>query len=417
MFIFAKLTKNMKPEAFIASKIFSLSPERVSTLVMRITLVSVALGVAVMIISLAIVIGFKNQIRDKVIGFVAPIQIESLDHNESLQQSAIQLDSAMIDKLLEIDGVRKIQAVAKKAGIVKTEDQIQGVVLKGVTADYNWEYFAPKIVAGKLPAIEADNSSLDVMISKSLADKLLLNPGDYLRMWFVDGNEKARGRRFLISGIYETGLVEFDERYVFGDLSQIRKLNNWSADEAGSLEVLLVENASATKINESIYFSLPVNLTSYTAITSYPYIFDWLNLQDMNVIIIIILMVMVSGITVISMLLMMVIERTSMIGVLKAMGAGNRMIRRLFLWYSVKLLLYGLLFGNAIGLGFAVFQMKTGLLKLPAESYYLSTVPIDLQCSSILLVNFGAGLIWFIMLVIPSYIINRIKPATAIKFS
>ncbi|MCK9450079.1 MAG: ABC transporter permease [Bacteroidales bacterium] len=407
----------MRPEAFIASKIFSLSPDKVSTLVMRITLLSVTIGVAVMLISLAIVIGFKNQIRDKVIGFVAPIQIESLDHNESLQQSAISIDSVLISSILQIDGVKSIQAVAEKAGIIKTEDQIQGVVLKGVEAAYNWSYFQSKIIDGRLPDLQNDERSLEVLISKSLSDKLMLKIGDPLRMWFVSGNEKARGRKFVVSGIYETGLVEFDDRYVFGDLNQIRRLNNWNPNEAGSLEVLLHQNESATAINESVYFSLPVNLTSYTAISSYPHIFDWLNLQDMNVIIIITLMVMVSGITVVSLLLMMVIERTSMIGILKALGASNAMIRRLFLIHSVKLLMYGLLAGNFLGIGFAIFQQQTGFFKLPAESYYLSTVPIDLQLSSVLLVNLGAGMIWFLMLLIPSFIINGIKPASAIKFS
>ncbi len=407
----------MRPEAFIASKIFSLSPDKVSTLVMRITLLSVSIGVAVMLISLAIVVGFKNQIRDKVIGFVAPIQIESLDQNESLQQSAIQLDSVMINSILALEGVKNIQAVAEKAGIIKTEDQIQGVVLKGVDASYNWSYFQSKIIEGNLPNFQEEERSLEVLISKSLSDKLLLKTGDPLRMWFVDGNEKARGRKFLVSGIYETGLVEFDDRYVFGDINQIRRLNNWTKTEAGNIEVLLTQNSSATAINELIYFSLPVNLTSFTAFSSYPHIFDWLNLQDMNVIIIIILMVMVSGITVISLLLMMVIERTSMIGILKAMGASNQMIRRLFLLHSVKLLVYGLLAGNVLGLGFALFQAKTGFFELPAESYYLSTVPIDLQLSSVLLVNLGAGIIWFFMLLIPSFIINSIKPASAIKFS
>lgn len=407
----------MRPEAFIASKIFSLSPDKVSTLVMRITLLSITIGVAVMLISLAIVVGFKNQIRDKVIGFVAPIQIESLDQNESLQQSAIQLDSVLIENILKLDGVKGVQAVAEKAGIIKTEDQIQGVVLKGVDANYNWSYFQSKIIEGKIPDYQDEARSVEVLISKSLSNKLLIKVGDPLRMWFVDGNEKARGRRFTVSGIYETGLVEFDERYVFGDISQIRRLNNWAETEAGNIEVLLEENSSATTLNELIYFSLPVNLTSFTAFSSYPHIFDWLNLQDMNVIIIIILMVMVSGITVISMLLMMVIERTSMIGILKAMGASNQMIRRLFLLYSAKLLFYGLLAGNALGIGFAVFQQQTGFLKLPAESYYLSTVPIDLQLLSVILINLGAGIIWFLMLLIPSFVINKIKPASAIKFS
>jgi len=392
MLIFAKGTKKMRPEAFIASRIFSLSSKKISTTVMRIALLSVALGVGVMIISVSIVIGFKKQIREKVIGFVAPIHISLLDNNESIENKPVNLTPELIDFILHVEGVHRIQPVATKAGIVKTEAQIQGIIFKGVDKDYDWDFFEEKLLVGKIPEITGENRSTDVLISKHIANKLLLQNGDELRVWFIDENQQARGRKFEIVGIYETGL------------------------EAGTIEVWLDKDANVDKVNEDIYFGLPVDLASYTASASYPHIFDWLNLQDMNVVIIIILMVLVSGITMISMLLIIILERTSMIGLLKTMGANNRFVRNIFLFHSTKVLFRGLLAGNVIGVGFCILQFYSGILKLPSESYYLSVVPIDLNVNNILLINFGTLVLWFIMLLIPTAVINRILPARSIKF-
>ncbi|MBG0781895.1 MAG: ABC transporter permease [Bacteroidales bacterium] len=407
----------MRLEAFIASRIFSLSPDKVSTLVMRITLVSVTLAVAVMLVSMAVVIGFKQQIRDKVLGFVAPLQITTLDRNESLQQTPFVIDDQLLKQIHALDGVVHTQAVAEKAGIIKTDDQIQGIVLKGVDNNYNWDYFKAALKQGVLPDIQHSITSNDVLLSANLARKLSLEVGDDLRVWFVDDKERPRGRKFSVSGIYETGLVEFDERFVLADLRHIIKLNGWEDNQAGVLEVLLDSKTDPEEVYDQIYFSLPVHLTATTAMASYPHIFDWLNLQDMNVVIIILLMTLVSGITIISMLLIMVIERTAMIGMLKAMGAGAGQIRRLFLVYSARLLTYGLIAGNLLGLGFIYFQGKTGFLTLPVESYYIDKVPVELGWWHILIINLGSAVVWFFMLLIPSLVIDRIKPARAIRFS
>ena len=407
----------MKPEAFIASRIFTLSKKHMSSNVMRLALVSVALGISVMIVSVSIVIGFKNQIREKVIGFVAPIQIKLLDNNESIENTALTFSQDLNDSLKKISAIDHIQLVAYKAGIVKTDDQIQGIVFKGVDNNFSWPFFQSKLISGRIPDFQQGSRSNEVIISSYIANKLLLKTGDALRVWFVDTDQQARGRRFDITGIYETGLFEFDERYVLGDLEQIRKLNNWNDEDAGAVEVWLNDKAPVDQVNNQIYFSLPVNMASYTADELYPHIFDWLSLQDMNVIIIIILMVLVSGITMISMLLIIILERTAMIGLLKTMGASNRFVQRIFLVHSSRILLTGLIMGNIIGIGICLLQQTTGIAKLPAESYYLSTVPIDLSFLSILLINAGTLLLWFLMLLIPTSLINRIVPARSIKFA
>lgn len=407
----------MKPEAFIASRIFTLSKKHMSSGVMRLALISVALGISVMIVSVSIVVGFKKQIREKVIGFVAPIQIKLLDNNESVENKALSFSSALADSLSLISDIDHLQLVGYKAGIVKTDDQIQGIVFKGVDSAFRWQFFESKIIAGKRPEQFGKKPSNEVIISKFIADKLLLSQGDALRVWFVDTDQQARGRRFEIVGIYETGLYEFDERYVLGDLDQIRKLNEWSHRDAGTVEVWLNPEADVRQVNEDIYFSLPISMASYTADELYPHIFDWLSLQDMNVIIIVILMVLVSGITMISMLLIIILERTSMIGLLKTMGANNSFVRKIFLAHSSRILLLGLLAGNFIGVAVCLLQLSTGIAKLPAESYYLSTVPIELSLTNIFLINCGTLILWVLMLLIPTSLINRIMPSRAIKFS
>ncbi|MDD4087337.1 MAG: ABC transporter permease [Bacteroidales bacterium] len=407
----------MRLEAFLGNRIFSLSPDKVSTLVMRITLLSVALSVAVMLVSVAIVIGFKKQISDKVLGFVAPLQISPLDRNESLQQSPFVLGDSLAQMIYSVDGVVHIQEVAEKAGIIKTDDQIQGIVVKGVDENFDWSYFGAALKQGSLPILERETTSNDVLISMKLSTKLNLKPGDDLRVWFIDDKDRPRGRKFVVSGIYETGLVEFDERYVLADLNHIRRLNGWEENQTALLEVFLDPKTNPDDVFDAIYFSLPIDLTATTARVLYPHIFDWLNLQDMNVVIIILLMTLVSGITIISMLLMMVIERTAMIGMLKALGANRDQIRNLFLFYSFKLLLYGLVAGNLLGLGFIILQSKTKFLSLPAESYYIDHVPVAIDLWPVLFINLGVAIVWFLMLLIPSLIIDRIKPAKAIRFS
>ena len=406
----------MSGPKFIADRIFSLSKENLSSTVMRLAVASVALAIIVMLISWAVVVGFKNQIRDKVIGFVAPIHVQALDKNESVEETPFQLDSLLIARLNSVDGITHYQMVANKAGMIKTEDEIQGVILKGVDENYDWTYFGNCLLEGKTPVYHADERSTEVLVSKVIADKMLLGVGDEVRVWFIDKDMQARGRKFTVTGIFETGLYEFDERYVFADLNQIRKLNGWEDNEAGLVEVALNDNADVEQVNEKLYHALPSELASYTARQSNPQIFDWLDLLDTNVWLIMALMLLVAGITVISMLLIIIIERTSTIGLLKAMGASNKFVRKVFLLRSLRILLIGMLIGNIIGLGFCFLQQYTGFIKLDAATYYLSAVPIELHLSTMIFINLGTFLLWVSMLLIPTSVINRISPTKSIRF-
>ena len=406
----------MSGSKFISDKLFSLSKDHLSSTVMRLAVTSVALAITVMIISLAVVVGFKNQIRDKVVGFVAPIHLQSLDMNESYEETPFVLDERLRDCLEHTDGIRHYQCVANKAGMIKTDDEIQGVVMKGVGADYDWSYFEQALFQGEVPKYEDGGRSDAVLISKSIADKMLLKEGDPMRVWFIDEDMQARGRKFNVIGVFETGFSEFDERYVFCDLNQIRKLNHWEGEETGLVEVWTDNWEQTDAVNASLYYKIPPTLASYTARDSNPQVFDWLDLLDTNVWLILALMFLVAGITMVSMLLIIIIEKTSTVGLLKAMGATDRFVRRVFLHRAIRILLIGMLIGNALGLGFCLLQQSTGFIHLNPATYYLSAVPIELHFSTVLALNIGAFVLWMALLLIPTAIINRIRPSRSIRF-
>lgn len=405
----------MKATRFISSRIFSLEKGNLSSVVMKIAILSIALGISIMLISIAVVVGFKNQIKDKVVGFVSPIQIQALNQNESIEETPFAYDSTLKSKL-SLPFIDAVFPTANKAGLIKTDNEIHGIILKGVDKDYNWNYINSNLTLGNIPQYTDDERSNDVVISKIIADKLLLNVGDDVRIWFVGEDMKTRGRKFSVKGIYETGLTECDERFIYCDLNQIRRLNGWGNDYVGHLEIQLEDNVEVNEANNFIYYSIPTNLVSYTTRELYPHIFDWLDLQDMNVVIIIVLMLLVAGITIISMLLIIVLERTSTIGVLKALGANNRFIRRVFLQRSRRILLIGMLIGNFFGIGLCILQKYTEIIKLSPESYYLSSVPIELNLTHIVLLNAGTFLLWVMMMLIPTMVINNINPSKSIRF-
>ncbi len=405
----------MKATRFISSRIFSLSKENLSSVVMKIAIVSIALGISIMLISIAVVVGFKNQIKDKVVGFVSPIQIQVLNQNESIEETPFVYDS-LLKSRLELDFVKAVYPTANKAGIIKTDDEIHGVVLKGVDKDYDWTYINNNIVSGSVPQYNENERSNNVVISKVIADKMFIAEGDEVRLWFVGEDMKTRGRKFVVKGIYETGLTECDERFIYCDLNQIRRLNGWNDNLVGHLEIQLTDEIDVYEANNFIYYNIPTNLVSYTARELYPQIFDWLDLQDMNVVIIIVLMLLVAGITIISMLLIIVLERTSTIGVLKSMGANNSFIRKIFLQRSCRILIIGMLAGNIFGIGLCLVQKYTDIIKLSAESYYLSSVPIELNLSYIVLLNVGTFVLWVLMMLIPTMVINNINPSKSIRF-
>ncbi|MBO7286695.1 MAG: ABC transporter permease [Bacteroidales bacterium] len=405
----------MKATRFISSRIFSFSKENLSSVVMKIAVVSIALGISIMLISIAVIVGFKNQIKEKVVGFVNPIQIQVLNQNESIEETPFVYDSVLKSKL-DLPFIKSIYPTANKAGLVKTDTEIHGIVLKGVGENYDWNYMNSNLIAGNVPQYIENERSNDIVMSKIISDKMMLDVGDEVRIWFIGENMKTRGRKFLIKGIYETGLTECDERFIYCDLNQIRRLNGWDENMVGHLEIDVVDGVDPAEANSVIYYKIPTNLISYEAKDLYPQIYDWLELQDMNVVIIIVLMLLVAGITIISMLLIIVLERTSTIGILKSMGANNAFIRKIFLQRSRRILLIGMLFGNIFGVGLCLIQKYTEIIKLSPESYYLSSVPIEINLNYILLLNIGTFVLWVLMMLIPTMIINNIKPSKSIRF-
>jgi lipoprotein-releasing system permease protein len=379
---------------------------------------SVALGLSVMIVAIAIVTGFQQEVRDKVTGFGAHIQITGYQVNTSYEAAPVSIHQPFYPNIDTLPGIRHIQVFASKAGIIKTEDQIEGVILKGIGSDFDRSFFEPRIVEGSFFSVSDSARTDDVLISLSLARRLRLQVGDAVRMYFIIPDEiQPRGRRFIVSGIYETGLDEFDRLYVIGDIWHIQRLNKWTSGQVGGFELFVEDFRQIDKMGEQVNQFIGYDLKAQTIRQTQPQIFEWLSLHDMNVAIIIVLMVLVAGITMISTLLILILERTAMIGVLKALGARNRSIRKVFLLNAVYIIGKGLIIGNLVAFALSYLQLKTGWVGLDQESYYVSQVPINLQLSHYLITNLGTLLVCALMLIIPTYIITRISPVKAIRFS
>jgi lipoprotein-releasing system permease protein len=403
--------------AFFANRLSGKDKENLSGPVIRISIVTIALGLAVMIIAVAVLVGFQTEIRNKVIGFSAHIRIDNFDANESYEASPVSTDQPFYPELEGTEGIRHIQVFALKAGIIKTEDQIHGVVFKGIGNDFDWDFFSGNLISGS-PFQMADSGVSDqLLISEMTSRKLKLQIGDEVRMYFISGNEaQPRGRKFFISGIYETGLEEFDEVYVVGDIRQIQRLNNWDDDMVSGFEVFINDFKDLDKMGEMVYQMIGYDLNAETVTDTYPQIFDWLRLMDINVVIILLLMILVSGITIISTLLIMIIERTNMIGILKALGIKDNDLRKMFFLLTAGIVGRGLFWGNVAGIGFVLLQYFTQIIPLEKESYYIAYVPVSINLTHILLINAGTFIICLLMVMIPGFIIGKITPVKAIRY-
>jgi lipoprotein-releasing system permease protein len=386
-----------------------------------IAIIGIALGLAVMILAVAILTGFKQQIRDKVVGFGAHIQVVNFDANLSYETVPVSANQPFIPRIKENPGIKSVQVFATKAGIIKTDENIQGVVLKGIGSDYDWSFFRSNMVEGEPIALNDTARSNDVIISRKVTDMLGLKLGDSFSMFFVQ--DPPRMRRFTIRGIYETSLEEFDKTYLFCDIGHIRSLNGWSDDQVSGFEIFINDFDNLDYMTDVVRDAIGYRVTEdeeqlkVTNIRSrYPQIFDWLGFQDTNVIIILVLMILVAGFNMISGLLILILEKTNMIGVLKAVGAGNNLIRNVFLYQAAWLTVKGLLWGNIIGIGLSVLQLKTGIFSLDPSSYYLKSVPINLDPAHIILLNAGTMIAIILMLLIPSQLIARITPVKAIRY-
>ncbi len=386
-----------------------------------IAITGIAMGIGVMILAVAILTGFKQQIREKVVGFGSHIQIMNFDSNISFETTPISDNQSFIPKIKQLPGVAHVEVFATKAGIIRTDEDIQGVVLKGIGSDFDWSYFKSNMVDGSVFTVTDTGRTDKVIISKKIADMLRLKTGDSFSMLFIQ--DPPRMRKFTISGIYETSLEEFDKMYVFCDIGHIRKLNGWRDDQVSGFEIFIKDFNKLDEMTEAIRDAIGYKLTEDDTkfkVTNirirYPQIFDWLNFQDLNVVIIILLMIIVAGFNMISGLLILILEKTNMIGVLKSLGAEDITIRRVFLYQAAYLIGKGLFWGNLVGIGLAFLQLKTGLITLDPSSYYLKTVPINLQLSHILLLNAGSMAAIILMLLVPSQLISRITPVKAIKY-
>lgn len=386
-----------------------------------IAIIGIAMGLAVMIIAVAILTGFKLQIREKVVGFGSHIQIMNFDSNISFETAPIKDGQDFIPKIKKLPGISHIQVFATKAGIIKTDEEIQGVVLKGVGSDFDWSYFSSNIIDGSIFTVNDTSRTDKVIISKKISDMLRLKTGDSFAMHFIQ--DPPRMRKFTISGIYETSLEEFDKMYVFCDIGHIKRLNGWDDDQISGFEIFIKDFDKLDIMTQEVRDAIGYKITeddSKFKVTNikmrYPQIFDWLNFQDINVIIIIFLMLVVAGFNMISGLLILILEKTNMIGILKALGSDDTTIRRVFLYQAAYLIGKGLLWGNLIGIGLAFLQLKTGLVTLDPSLYYIKTVPVNLNLVYILLLNAGTMVAIITMLLIPSQLISRITPVKAIRY-
>ncbi|MDA3953599.1 MAG: ABC transporter permease [Bacteroidales bacterium] len=414
----------MNTELFIAKRIFSDKTVKkgISQPIVTIAVIGIALGLAVMILSVAIVTGFKLEISNKIIGFGSHIQIVNYDTNISFETAPINKQQSFYTDINELSGISKVQEFAIKAGIIKTKTDFGGVVLKGVGENFDWSFFDKNMVSGKSFRVNDSSKTNDILISNYVAKLLKLNVGDKIIAYFIQ--QPARMRSFIISGIYETSLSEFDEKFALVDISHIQRLNNWTDDEISGFEIIIKDFSQLDKMTQDVRdivgFHFNPDGTKLKVLSikeKYPQMFDWLNLIDMNVWVILILLIAVAGFNMVSGLLILILERTNMIGILKAVGTKNWSIRKIFLYQSGFLISKGLLWGNLIGITICVLQAKFQIFKLDPESYYIDAVPINLNLWHILTLNSGTLIITVLMLIIPSYIISRLSPEKTLRFN
>ncbi|MCD7915038.1 MAG: ABC transporter permease [Tannerellaceae bacterium] len=413
----------MNFELFIAKKIhFSKEGNKqVTPPAVRIAMIGIALGLAVMILSVAIIIGFKKEIRNKVIGFGSHIQISNFNNNTSYETAPIAVSDTLFNELRAYPGIRHVEKFATKPGILKTDVDFQGIILKGIDQDFDWTFFRENLKEGDLFTIHPKNTTTDVIISQYLSDLLRLKTGDSFLTYFVQ--EEVRARKFTITGIYETDFLDYDKLFVIGDIKQVRRLNGWEQDEVSGLELVVDNYNRLDDMAEDLYFDL-IEKQDRNGNSFYvrsikelnPMIFNWLQVLDMNVVVILVLMLAVAGFTMISGLLIIILERTHMIGILKALGEDNTSIRKIFLYVSFFLIGKGMIWGNLIGISLCFLQSRFQILTLDPATYYLNAVPVDLNLLSLILLNIGTLTASMLMMLGPSYLITQIDPAQSIRF-
>ena len=406
----------MNTSLFIAKRLYNAKENNnnYTRPIIRIAILAIALSVAVMILSVFILSGFKSNISNKVFGFGGHINISKFSYNQSYENDPINFNSEMLTEIELMDFVDNVQTYATKAGVIKKNNEILGVVLKGVDQRYNWNFFNENLISGNVPLFNDSITENSILISKNISSKMKLNVGDEMIMYFME--KPVRVRKFIISGIYKTGLSEFDDITVIGDLKHIQKLNNWNLNQIGGYEISINNFKNIEIYTSLIDESIDYDLKALSINDKYPQIFDWLRLQDFNVLIILILMLIVGGVNMITSLLIIILEKSRLIGMLKAIGASDWNIRHIFIYNSLQIILGGLFWGNLIAVSLSLLQIRFNFLKLDEAIYFMDFVPINIELFSLVLINLGTIIICYLILVIPSAVIAKISPAKSIKF-
>ncbi|MFM7079022.1 MAG: ABC transporter permease [Bacteroidota bacterium] len=405
----------MGVSSFISSRLLRSRSEsaKSETTLTGVSMIAIALGMAVMTISIIVVTGFKREIESKIRGFGADIRIAEFGSDNPYDEQPIDAE-AIKQKLSQVEGIKNIQSYATKAGIIKTEKEIQGVLLKGIDENYDLSFIEKHLVSGKLPTRNDSISTKEVVISSGLSSMMRIKTGDTITVYFIE--DPPRVRKIRVSGVYNTGLGEFDRLYGFCDIGLIRKLNNWDQTKSGGLEIVMNEGENADRMTEKIGAKIGFQYQATSIHQQYPQIFQWLELQNVNVFIIITLILAVSGVSMVSTLLIIILNRTRMIGLLKAIGASDRVIQNVFIRLSLPIIIKGLILGNMIGLGLCWLQYQFGIITLPEESYYVSQVPVHFSLVDLSLLNLGTLVICVLMLIGPSMIISGIRPSKTLRF-
>lgn len=413
----------MNLELFIARKVYfgESTRQKVSSPAIKIAVAGIAIGLAAMVLSVCIVVGFKKEIRDKVIGFGSHIQITSFANTAAYDAKPVRLSDSLLSVLKSNPDIKHVESFATKPGIIKTDTDFQGVVLKGVGENYDWSFFKDNMVEGNV--LQSSDSAVanQAIISKYIADRLHLKLGDSFFTYFIQDPPKVR--KFTITGIYSTNFEDYDKLFMIVGLNTVQRLNSWAKNQVSGLELRVKDYSRLKEVKDDLFFQMAGShdgdgnaLFTRSIEDINPMIFSWLSLLDMNVWVIIILMLAVSGFTMISGLLIIILERANMIGILKALGCHNTDIRKIFLYISSFLIIKGMIWGNVIALIICILQKMFGIIKLDPATYYVTEMPVYLNPLYIILINIGALVISLTMMIGPSYLIARISPAKSIKF-
>jgi len=407
-------------EYFIAKRLTTSKQYKssISKPIIKIAISAIAIGVVMMLISVATGLGLQQKIRQKVSAFNGHIIISNFDDNQSeVSKVPISSNQEFYPEFKSVKGINHIQAVATKAGIIRTERAFEGVILKGVGADYKWDNLHEFILEGRIPNVK-NQLNQEILISQFLANRLFLKVGDTFNTFFLkeDSNEMPNLRVFKVVGIYNSGFQEFDATYILGDIRHIQRINRWKPHEVGAFEVFVDDFNQISQKGEEVYEQIPYSLDSKTITDKYYYIFEWLELFDFNIIVILVIMVVVATINMVVALLVLILERTQMIAILKALGANNWTIRKIFLYNAFYIILRGLLWGNLIAITLLFFQYQFGIIKLNPENYYVNQAPVSFNWLLFLGINLGTITISLLVLLIPSYIITKISPIKALRF-